>query len=228
MAKISGGVKKSRFLASSSAKKVLLTAAKVGPAQNWSKFNMGVKPDIFKFTRETERKWWWETKKIAKCWAVRRKPVTTPPTRTTTTQKWIGQNWSHNRVEMHSFLQKRRLQEKLTVKLMGANFDTRGFLLLLPSLSIGNIPGLGAALLHWASSVFARPNYNASCCCIRMHQGVQLRRKSAGVGVCSPRLAGHGEFCKYLPDGLAVNGAGPRRCTAGCDPCIREDPGQEN
>ena len=44
------------------------------------------------------------------------------------------------------------------------------------------------------------------------------------MGVCSPRPAGHSEFCKYLPDsltgcvGLAANGAGPRRCTAGVTP----------
>ena len=57
--------------------------------------------------------------------------------------------------------------------------------------------------------------------------------KFTGVGVCSPRLAGHSEFCKNLPDsltvciGLAANGAGPRRCTAGVPPASSEDPGQE-
>ena len=44
-----------------------------------------------------------------------------------------------------------------------------------------------------------------------------------GVGVCSPRPTGHSEFCTYQTrlwdaSGLAANGAGPRRCTAGVTP----------
>ena len=102
---------------------------------------------------------------------------------------------------MHNFLQERRLQEKLTDprgknKLMGASLDTRGFLLLLPSLD----------MQPKAYSRFA------SCSSLR------------GVGVCSPRPAGHSEFCKYSADSLtgcialAADGAGPRRCTAGVTP----------
>ena len=65
-------------------------------------------------------------------------------------------------------------------------------------------------------------------CTLLVHQHAPmcptLRRKFTGVGVCSPRPAGHSEFCKYLADsltgcvGLAANGAGPRRCTAGVTP----------
>ena len=59
-------------------------------------------------------------------------------------------------------------------------------------------------------------------------------RQLTGVGVCSPRPAGHREFCKYLADsltggiGLAANGAEAHGVHARCDPCLREDPGQEN
>ena len=79
--------------------------------------------------------------------------------------------------------------------------------------------------LYGASSASSGLHYDASCCCIRMHPCVQLcREQSTGVGVCSPRPTGHCEFCKYVPDsptgcvGLAANGAGPRRCTAGVTP----------
>ena len=45
-----------------------------------------------------------------------------------------------------------------------------------------------------------------------------------GRGCLLPTFPGHCEFCKYLPDagcvGLAANGSGPRRCTAGYDPCL--------
>ena len=50
MAKISGGVKISRLWASSSAKKVLLTAEKVGIGPKMAKIQYGVKSDIFKIT----------------------------------------------------------------------------------------------------------------------------------------------------------------------------------
>ena len=81
-----------------------------------------------------------------------------------------------------------------------------------------------AVLLYGASSASAGSHYGARCWCTTMSQGVQLHRNFTGVGVCSPRPAGHSEFCKYLPDsltgwvGLAANGAGPRRRTAGVTP----------
>ena len=52
------------------------------------------------------------------------------------------------------------------------------------------------------SSASAAFHYDARCWCIRMSQCVQLRRKSSGMGVCSPRPTGHSEVCKYLPDSL--------------------------
>ena len=85
-------------------------------------------------------------------------------------------------------------------------------------------PELLTSLLDGASSASTGPHYGVRCWCTTMTQCVQVRRKFTGVGVCSPRPAGHSEFCKYLPDsftgcvGLAANGAGPRRCTAGVTP----------
>ena len=87
------------------------------------------------------------------------------------------------------------------------------------------VPPSCRILLHGAFSASAGHHCDARCWCIRMHHCVQLRREiCTGVGVCSPRPAGHREFCKCLPDsltgcvGLPASGAGPRRCTAGVAP----------
>ena len=68
-----------------------------------------------------------------------------------------------------------------------------------------------------------------SRCTLLVHQNVPMclslrRQLRTRVGICSPRPDGHREFCKYLTDsltgcvGLAANGRGPRRCTAGVTP----------
>ena len=53
-------------------------------------------------------------------------------------------------------------------------------------------------LLYGRSSAPAAFQYDASCWCISMPQSVHHNANLTGVGVCcSPRPAGHSEFCKY-------------------------------
>ena len=73
------------------------------------------------------------------------------------------------------------------------------------------------------SSASAAFHYDSRCWCIRMSQCVHpyaVNYVRAWVSAPHAQMDSS-EFCKYLPDsptgcaGLAANGAGPRRCTAG-------------
>ena len=118
---------------------------------------------------------------------------------------------------MHSFPLKRRLQEKLTDprgknKLMGASLHTRVLILLLPSLDMQ--PGAYPRVASCSSlRSLQRVRWAPLRCKLLLHENATMcptsRHKFTGVDVCSPRPAGHGEFCKYLPDSL-TGGVGTR------------------
>ena len=66
--------------------------------------------------------------------------------------------------------------------------------------SPGRIPGLRGTLLYGAPNASAGLHYDVRCWHTTMTQCVQRRRKlRTGVGVCSPRPAGHSEFCNHEP-----------------------------